>query len=167
MGRKEQRFFRERKNFVGDRIILFACITTGKVAAACAVDEDRVSRQDPIVRVQTDAIRGMAGRMKDAQAHVTDGDHLAIFNVDVNMWGRGATVHDERRVGQIVQFPSGGAMVRMRMRVDNGIKLTAVVGKQSKIALDFLSHGVNQRRFVGALTSNEVGFAFTAIEFTK
>jgi hypothetical protein len=109
----------------------------------------------------------MAGRVKDAQAHVADGDHLAIFNVYVNVRGRSATMHNDRNTGQIVQLPTGGTMVSMRVCVDNGIELAAVVGKKGEIALDFLPHGVDQRRFVGPFAGNEIGFAFAAIEFAK
>jgi hypothetical protein len=167
MSRKDQGLVGKRKDFVGDGIVLFDRITTSEVAATSAMNEDGITGKDSVVRVQTDPIRSMAGSVKDAQANVADRDHLAIFNVYVNVRGRSATMHDDRGTGQLVQLPTGRAMVRMCVGVDDGIERAAVVGKNGKITLDFLPHRVDQHRFAGTFTSNEIGFAFSTIEFTK
>ena len=99
MGRKDQRLVRQRKNFVGDSVVLFASVATSKVATAGALNENRITRKHPVLRVERDAIRRMTRGMKDGQADIAHGEHLPVFHMQIDMRRGCTTMHDDGSTG--------------------------------------------------------------------
>jgi len=57
-------------------------------------------------------------------------------------------MHHDRRAGKLAEFDRVAAMVGVRMSVDDHLELSPVIREQRDIALDFVPHRIDQRRYV-------------------
>ena len=105
--------------------------------------------------------------MEYFQRERTHFDSVAVFHMTTHARDRRAGVHDQRGRGQAVQIEPCCGMVGMRVGVDNAFQPQAFVCEQRKIKRDVASQGIDQNGLSAHFICDEIGFAFTAVEFAK
>src|SRR5712691_11764954 len=164
---KDEGFLRQSEELLRDGIVLLAGVATSKVTTASAMDEQGVSGEDPILSIKADAIGCVARGVEHSQSDGADGDWLPVVNVDIDVRGWRASVHDHWCASQVMQLPTGSAVVSVSVSVDDGVELAIVIGQHGQIAIDFIFDRIDQRSFMGVLTSQEIGFTLAAVQFAK
>ena len=61
----------------------------------------------------------------------------------IDVRGRSPLVHHHRRPGQVVQLPTGGAVVGMGMGIDNSVERAAVISQCGQVTIDLVLDGID------------------------
>ena len=109
----------------------------------------------------------MARRCQYPQLNFTASQGLLVLDMDVHMRGGRPAVHRHFGAGEFFQLKHRSAMVGMRVRVYHELERTAVIRQHSQIAVGLLPDRINQQRFAGLFTGQQIGFAFALVQFVE
>src|SRR5262245_21072158 len=164
---KNQSLVRQGEELLRDRIELFARIAAGKITSSGPADQERIAGEDAVACIETHAVGRVAGRGKNLQGDLPDGNFSAVVDVHVDMRRGRFAMHDDFGAGQILELKASGAVVSVCVRVDDRFQPEMVVGDKREIAVNFLPYGVDQSRSTGFFAADEIGLALAAVEFAK
>ena len=81
-------------------------------------DEPRFGASRPIAHEQRHVLRGVARRVEDADAHITDGELLSVFQP--NVFGSvNGLVHETGRTGGLRESATARTMIRMQVGLNH------------------------------------------------
>ena len=105
--------------------------------------------------------------MHDREPQLSDGEHLAVVEREIDERRRAEPMHRDRHVEAMRELLRRREVIGVRMRIDQVMDAQALASRQREVAVDQADLGIDQRRGAAICAADEVRPAAAGAQLLK